>query len=1350
MRAKTYIEKELNGFKGFLFAAIAVAFLVDLFVIISLAVSGINAVYFIVPAVMLVLDVVYFITALVSNFRFRYSLVYTVFYAICVTVLWVVYLLEISLLNETQFITFMATALFAAVHVLSAVAVVFSALSSAKVGKGVKILSLAVLVIFAAFSVFYSYFIFKDGFSGQGFTVRTVSYVYDSSTDSYTVAGYAGNKGNVAVIGETFNGKKVSKIDCAIFSDTVTDITINASGCEFVNLAALKNMNTDLKIKISENDVDGVKSELYQAAIDDGYNESIINFANVFEPDTDGVSVTFAYTKESLEILTKAGEAPLATWCGSRGDVFDLNNYSKGYIEHSDINNEEDLYWCYKNFDKKILLSSLTELKTVTSDEKITIEFTDVYKIVFADGNDLLYSMPSETVNLTVGSSVVEGRYVTAYSADKFFNSIPKRDGFSVKYKADGQYIESLSGILKDKNEFTLVPEWKLNSPVISSVSTDKASYCYGDDVTFTTNATAPVSGMSLEYSWKYTGTLVSSEATFQKQNVKPSQSGEYVLTVTASGGNTSLTSEATERITLKVDKKRLSFDWTMPASLVYSGTDKIVACNYRESDTINGDLIEFSTDIVPLINAGNYTFTASLTGECANLYYSDSDTRVKSFVISPYKTAPVWSGSVFTYNGSVQTPSASFNGIGGDELSVMPINVASPDSINVGQYVATATTENGNYILIDNVCNYSISPKTLDVAWIDTELTYNGYSQTPGVELSGIIGDDEVSALIDGEKTDAGEYTAKVIGLTNENYSVVGEPSVSFNIRPLSKEVVWENTSFVYDNTDKLPTVYYYDVFNNRIDLDVAANGDNKNVGTFGATAIAADANYELNNLTKNDLTIEAATLTVAWENTVLTYNGQIQEPTPILSGVMNGDSVEAMVSVAEGEHVNVGDYTASATVSDSNYFLDVNSQTFSIIAKPVDVIWGSLNVLYNGESQKPTAKYINVNGEDVFLAVVTDGDCVNANTYMLNVTSADGNYSLNTESAELTISPAKLELSWSGGNSGAYKFVYCGSVPGVAGSDTLSVAISSGLYGSDMADIAIVLDTNYNVGKYTATASVSNNANYVVSDLSKTCDYEIVAKTVDIIWSATTYQYDGQNHRPVPHYLDISSKTVELGVIGDYQINVGEYSVSAVTIPDGNYTATLGTETCEFTITPAEGTVSWTINNVYYYQDGNEISVSLKAEFECANPDTVLSSDKAGDGVSIEILEGKVINAGEYTAKVTVSNANFTITSGETFAFTVNKKPVGVTFYVNEVERTTDEISANGLTLEEIQNLTAKCEIDSVSASIQFTDEAGIVVDVESLAVGTTYKATAIISDGNYVLNSANSSVTFTVTAA
>ena len=206
----------------------------------------------------------------------------------------------------------------------------------------------------------------------------------------------------------------------------------------------------------------------------------------------------------------------------------------------------------------------------------------------------------------------------------------------------------------------------------------------------------------------------------------------------------------------------------------------------------------------------------------------------------------------------------------------------------------------------------------------------------------------------------------------------------------------------------------------------------------------------------------------------------------------------------------------------------------------------------------------------------------------------------------------------------------------------------------------------------------------------------------------------------------------------------------MSAVTIPDGNYTATLGTETCEFTITPAEGTVSWTINSVYYYQDGNEISVSLKAEFECANPDTVLSSDKAGDGVSIEILEGKVINAGEYTAKVTVSNANFTITSGETFAFTVNKKPVGVTFYVNEVERTADEISANGLTLEEIQNLTAKCEIDSVLASIQFTDEAGIVVDAESLAVGTTYKATAIISDGNYVLNSANSSVTFTVTAA
>ena len=99
MKTKTYTEKKLNGFKGFVLIGVALAFIVDLFVISSLAVSGFGYAYYIIPAIMLLLDVGFFVIATVSNFRFGYSLFYTLSYAFGVTVLWFAYLLQTTLLS---------------------------------------------------------------------------------------------------------------------------------------------------------------------------------------------------------------------------------------------------------------------------------------------------------------------------------------------------------------------------------------------------------------------------------------------------------------------------------------------------------------------------------------------------------------------------------------------------------------------------------------------------------------------------------------------------------------------------------------------------------------------------------------------------------------------------------------------------------------------------------------------------------------------------------------------------------------------------------------------------------------------------------------------------------------------------------------------------------------------------------------------------------------------------------------------------------------------------------------------------------------------------------------------------
>ena len=86
----------------------------------------------------------------------------------------------------------------------------------------------------------------------------------------------------------------------------------------------------------------------------------------------------------------------------------------------------------------------------------------------------------------------------------------------------------------------------------------------------------------------------------------------------------------------------------------------------------------------------------------------------------------------------------------------------------------------NSNYKITFKDGTFTISKRELTVTWDTTiEFTYDGEEHCPQAKLHNIVGDDDLSACVDGAKVKAGTYTAKITELTGDdagNYKLPAE----------------------------------------------------------------------------------------------------------------------------------------------------------------------------------------------------------------------------------------------------------------------------------------------------------------------------------------------------------------------------------------------------------------------------------------------------------------------------------------------------------------------------------------------------------------------------------------------
>lgn len=193
---------------------------------------------------------------------------------------------------------------------------------------------------------------------------------------------------------------------------------------------------------------------------------------------------------------------------------------------------------------------------------------------------------------------------------------------------------------------------------------------------------------------------------------------------------------------------------------------------------------------------------------------------------------------------------------------------------------------------------------------------------------------------------TDAGTYAVLI---TSEAGGVsYGKTIKVFTIAPCPVKIEWSGAvDFTYDGTDHRSNITATASTENgaavnenifKISFSYKAHGattftpvtEVKNAGDYTATAEISNKNYTISSNAAATFTIGQRQVTVSgWGNTSFTYNGKAQKPEPSFNNVVNGDNLNATVSIDGNQPINKGVYTAKVTISNDNYKLSGSPST-------------------------------------------------------------------------------------------------------------------------------------------------------------------------------------------------------------------------------------------------------------------------------------------------------------------------------------------------------------------------------------------------------------------------------------
>ena len=847
---------------------------------------------------------------------------------------------------------------------------------------------------------------------------------------------------------------------------------------------------------------------------------------------------------------------------------------------------------------------------------------------------------------------------------------------------------------------------------------------------------------------------------------------GEYTVTITPADVTYKWNFADGAKITYGDSVEAVTALAVMPDGALLGVEGKVafqVSVGDYSATTNAGTKVTFTVSYTLPEGANKDNYNINITAADGNTLIVDKATLTLSIADAKSLTK-VYDGEAVTFASLLTAGNVSVEGMknGENAFTLRILAISGTDEMtNAGAYNGSVSViENCNYTAEAIEITYTVTPKPIDVAWTNTEFTYDGTAHKPTATATDLVGEDTLTLTVTGEQTNAGSYTATVAAFEQGNYKLESDSTHTFTIKKAAAALaikdydaiqasVYKGSAFVVtpllngaEDTQGIVEVEFFDKTDSSATVAVQ---EIKNAGTYTVTLTVNNANYEYAQRYFT-VTVSPKSIDVAWGNTEFTYNGTAQKPTATATGLVEGDSLTLTVT---GAQTNAGSYTATvAAFEQGNYKLESTStKAFTIAKADLTVTPASLEIreretdvmqaFAEGEDLvEAFAGRISVSGVSgtVSYTVTIAGEnnydddgllTVGAHTFTID---AGDNYNAASVSVTVIATPVVTVIASVEG-----ELVYNGSA------FEISYALKEGAPEDvSMDDITVTasVETIVNAGEYTVTFTVAGSNedyDYVVQDASGNAalTFTIARRGLDVAEVAEAVygnlQVSGTlvtgTHTAFVAYNDeeieliVNVKAAVLSRAAAEYLDAGEHEVTiALANENGNFSlngATLNPETekmevqSTLDVAPKSVTVGYTTSSGVY--DAKGISITLD-KFE----DMLIEGDDPAVNIYINDAPytGKVVlDAGDYTVRYESADPNYAF-APMSATFTVAPKRVTPNFDLNTGSGSLQITGGGKLEIEEGE------ETDIVAAIDSFMQSSGVSEEEMSISVSGDLK--------------------------
>lgn len=672
------------------------------------------------------------------------------------------------------------------------------------------------------------------------------------------------------------------------------------------------------------------------------------------------------------------------------------------------------------------------------------------------------------------------------------------------------------------------------------------------------------------------------------------------------------------------------------------------------------------------IVNVGEYTVTATLADNGTNANYEAAE-AVVTYTVTPVTVEIIWSENNYAYTGDVQTVSAKYAAVGGEEVDLAVSFGDGVEFRNAGDYLATASfaegdNEYGNYVLPEvatNTYNIKKADSVIDTENVVKTYTYTGELQTidSGATLNHseaelVYSNNTFTTVAEGngmEVVISVADTANYNGASTTVQITVNKATPAFTVTVEPTEGLFTSSEMPSITADfgENPVVEGVIVWGTD-ELTAGANA-------YGWTFTPGDtANYnvvkgsETLNVTAVEMT--GIEIKILPDKTDYQYGDKFDKTGMVVEAVYNDGSREivedytvadAYLTTLDENQIEISYNGKTATVK-----VNVKAKEFAIAYSDLTVVVGSEDfdlATIEASIVGTEGNTVNVAGNDYTysVAVAYTGAQYDAAaevgteyplTVTVTVTDLDAQYYVGTYEATLRVIATSMEGSWT---SESVTAEYDGTAHAAEFNKTVGgeFEIQYAVSGTDVWSTEVPV----NAGEYVAKV-VSLNEGYS-ADRLPTATVTITAKQLSVIdVAAQDKEYDGNANITVSGELDgvASGDDVKLiisGTVSDKNVGTDKIvtvSASLDGADKGNYTLN-AVSGLSADITAKALTVVW--ENLTFGYDGQEKLPSASAE-----------TGIYGETVTLTV-SGAQTNAGTYkaTAEISPANANYTLANPE-----------------------------------------------------------------------------------------------------